>query len=1077
MHVKGHLVRTKLIPPRLSQRVLIRSRVTERLREALDYRLTIVQAGAGYGKSTALAVLAEEMRTAWYYLEGEDADPLIFLLHLTHSLRRALPGDFERALSLLAGWEQGDATTGWALVVDALLNDLVGAPPEPLLLILDDAHRLGKTRTCLKILDRLIDRAPPDLHVILATRYPIKLPSLVTWRARAQVLEIGQAELAFTPAEIRRLFEAGYGLTLDPEKIAWVAEQTEGWAIALQLVWQRLRGGADVDTTGPTATWSAASTDDLFAYLAQEILEQQPADVQAFLVDTSVLREMTPAICDCLRDADDSAAHLRHLLETGLFLTDKGSAHFRYHNLFREFLRRRLDLATRQTRHRRAARCYLERGWQEEALYHFLSADAFAEAAEILDGVGREMVRTGRLDMLSTWLQALPPDVLQAYPSLLVYLGDITRLHSRFDEALGWYRQSETRCRARDDLAGLGQALRGQARVYLDTVNPREAEALLQEALRLSDGQQNRQVRARLLDLMAENRLNSGDPREAETLREEARALRSEGPGEAELAVRVLLRTGQFDQARRLLEERAEVEAEEPVQRPRAHRETLLLLSLILAFQGEGEEAYRYAVTGMERGQALDSPFVTAVGYMRQGHAWLLRDDPERYEKACRCYREAIRLSETLAVPRLRVEAYWGLCRAHGFRGALNAAEEAAEQGLAIAERAGDHWISALIQVSLGAGYALAGRYEAAQIWLTRAWTAFREAGDHFGPVVTRLWQCWVWRRTGATSRLEQGLVPLFGPLRRYGYAYLFTRRTLLGPPDPRSLVPLLIFARGTEQHAHAESLLRQLDLEDVAFHPGYQLCIQTLGPFRLWRGDEEVAAQDWRRENARHLFLLFVTYRGRLLERERIMDLLWPTLDPETALRDFKVALSRLYKVLEPERGRGAPSAYVMRDGTRYGLRPGADIWLDAERFEREVAAGDRHFEHAPEATVERYRRALSLYQGDYLQEYIFEDWCSEERERLLALYLHAAERLARSLAHLGRWSRVVEVCQAILARDACWEQAYRMMMRAYVRLGNRAQALRVYQRCEATLQEELDIAPSPATQRLHAELFGERL
>ncbi len=1076
MRAKGHLVRTKLIPQRLNRRVLPRPRVISRLQEALDYRLTIVQAGAGYGKSTALAMLAREAPTAWYTLEEGDADPLIFLLHVAHSLHTQLPGLPDRALSLLESWDPGDTTLSWSQVVDTLLNDVVNTSRAPLLMVLDDVHWLHDADETLRVLDRLIGRAPPNVHILLSSRHPLKLPSLVTWRARGQVLEIDQSALAFQPGEIAMLFREHYGLALDEAQIAWLANETEGWAIALQLMWQRLRSGRGIDVSQkPQPAWSAATADGLFAYLAQEILEQQSPDIREFLLLTSVLREMTPSMCDCVCKTQNSAPMLRYLLETGLFLVDKGNEHFRYHNLFREFLLHQLTLEMGRRQHERAACCYRERERDDEAVYHYLAAEAFDAAADVLDTLGRSLVQAGRLDTLQGWLGALPPEVLEHHPPLLVYLGDVARLHSRFDEALGWYQQAEARCRARDDLVGLGKALRGQARVYLDTVNPSEAEALLQEALRLSDGQQDRQARARLLELMAENRLNSGHPKDAEELRVQAQALRKEGPGEAELAVRVLLRTGQFDQARRLLEERAEIEAEEPVQRPRAHRETLLLLSLILAFQGEGEAAYDYALAGIERGRELHSPFVTAVGHMRQGHAWLLRDEPQRYEAACRCYREAIQISQTLAVPRLRVEAYWGLCRAHGFQGALEAAEEAAQQGLAIAEEAGDHWIGALILVTMGASYLLAGDFEAAQTWLSRAWAAFRESGDEFGPVVTRLWQCLLWRQTEDTARLEQSLPSFLLSARRYGYGYLFTRRTLLGPPNPRRLIPLLIFARKTEQRPHAESFLRRLGLADVTLHPGYQLRVRALGAFQLWRGDEDVDPQDWRREKARHLFLLFVTFRGRMLERDRIITLLWPNLDPEAALRDFKVALSRLYKVLEPNRKRGAPSAYVARDGTRYGLRSEADIWLDAEHFERWVTVGDRHFEQSSDMAVDQYREALALYRGDYLQAYLYEDWCSEERERLLTLYLHAAERLAGILTRQGAWADAIEVCQGILARDNCWEQAYRTMMRAYVELGNRPQALRVYQRCEATLREELDIAPSPLTHRLSAELFGE--
>jgi len=592
----GLVVRTKLTPPRLHQRVLHRPRVVHRLLEAQEHRLTIVQAGAGYGKSTALAALAESgYPLVWYRLDAEDTDPLVFLLHLFCGFRAALPALSEAPLVVLEEWEGNGGVARWMTAVDLLVNELSKHLRIPLFLVLDDLHLLGEASEPIRILDRLIGRAPPDLHVILSTRYPPVLPSLVTWRVRGEVLEVGEQELAFTPDEIASLFQEHYGLSFTPREIEMLATRTEGWAIALQLVWQGLRSGA-VSTLSQALERLSSPTQDLFTYLAQEVLDQQPPDVQEFLLVTAVLREMTAPICDCLRNARDSEQMLRYLLESGLFVVDLGGGHVRYHHLFRDFLCHRLAPHVAREAHRKAAACWAERGEQEEAIYHLLAAEAFEEAAGILDRLGRKMVRAGRLDTLSGWLGALPPEVLANHPSLLTYLGDIARLHSRFDEALGWYRQAEERSRARSDLRGVGQALRGQARVYLDTVNPSQAEHLLQEALRLADGQEDRETRARLLELLAENRLNLGRPEEAERLRAQARELREEGPGEAELAVRVLLRTGRLEQARRLLEERAEAERHEPVLRPRAHRETLLLLSLILSMQGEGERAYQCAV-------------------------------------------------------------------------------------------------------------------------------------------------------------------------------------------------------------------------------------------------------------------------------------------------------------------------------------------------------------------------------------------------------------------------------------------------------------------------------------------------
>ncbi len=1072
MYRRSLVVRTKLTPPRLHKRILPRPRVARRLLESLDYRLTIIQAGTGYGKSTALAGLASgEIALAWYHLDEEDADPIIFLLHLFHSLRRILPELSEAPLAILEGLESG-LDSPWSYFVDVLVNGLADQLDTPALLVLDDVHLLRGAPEVLRVLNRFVARAPTQLHVILATRYPLDLPNLLEWQVKGAVLEIGQAELAFTTEEIARLFKEHYDLELDDEDVRRIVAETEGWAIALQLLWQGLRSGA-ARAVPQLLEELAGPTEQFFAYLAQEVLAQQHGEVQEFLRVTAVLREMTPAICDCLRDAKDSESILRYLSESGLFVVDLGGGHLRYHHLFREFLYRRQSPYDLRLAHRRAAGCWRRNGDREEAIYHLLAANAFDEAAQLIAALGRDMVQLGRLDTLAGWINALPPEILDRTPHFLIYQGDIARLRSRFEEALRWYRQAEQRYRSLGDAGGAGKALRGQARIYLDTVNPSQAEHLLQEALRISDGQKDRESRANLLELMAENRLNLGRPEEAGEIARQARELREEGPGEAELAVRVLLRTGQLDQARRILEKRAAAERDVPVLRPRSHRETLLLLALILVFQGEGDLAYTSAVKGTERGRALNSPFITAVGYMRQGHTWLLLDEERGYDEACRCYRETIKLSDSLAVPRLKVEAYWGLCRAHGFRGAVDAAQRAAEQGVNLARQAGDEWIEALIYLALGASYFLSGRAQDAGEQLTRAWNGFFGCSDAYGQALTRLWQCLLWLEGGDEARLVRGLEDLWALVGENHYDYLFTSQVLQGPPDPRRLVPLLLKScELSKVRAQAERLLGELGLSDVAFHPGYRLRVQTLGPFRVWRGPEPVDPQGWRRENARLLFLVLLTYRRQMLDRDQILDLLWPDADPETALRDFKVALSTLFKVLEPGREAGAPSSYVVRDGTLYGLRPEADLVVDADRFAALVAEGDQLFDAGATAVPAAYRWAMALYAGDYLQEYPYAEWCREERERLRVLYLRAGERLAEVLLDRGEWEETVEVTQALLACDDCWEHAYRLQMVAYARMGNRAQALRAYQRCAERLRTELDVEPAPATLRLYAAL-----
>ncbi|MBU1878014.1 MAG: tetratricopeptide repeat protein, partial [Chloroflexi bacterium] len=1062
------ILRTKLMPPRIRRRVLSRARLTERLQEALERRLTIIQAGTGYGKSTALITTLTHLPqpTYWYTITESDAEPLLFLLHLIYAFRTRAAADShlgERSLALLQT-ERGGNGPGYALVIDALVNDLAVELTTDAFLVLDDYHLVNAAPAIITLTDRLIEVAPPNLHVIVSTRQRPNLPGLVRWQVRDEVLALDRHDLAFRPAEIGALFQL-YGYGLSAVQIETLAAETEGWAIALQLVGQGVRAAGGV---AQVLTGLPDSLERLFDYLAQEILDKETPARRAFLLQTSILRHLTPAACDVLTGCTDSQMVLQTLEDQGLFVIAVGDE-YRYHPLFGEFLSRQLAPAEAPDLHRRAAIFYQDRSDNEAAIHHLLLAHEFDAAAQVMAQIGEDMLRLGRREPLSTWIQRLPVDTLAQTPALLRFQGDICRQSSRFDEALAWYEQAYQQYMVHQDRAGMSRALRGQALVHLDTVRPAQAESLLQEALRLIDGQDDRENRARLLELLAENQLNLGHPEESERLRARARELRQEGPGEAELAVRVLLRTGQLDQARRLLEEQAAIEQREPVQRPRSHRETLLILSLIQSFQGEGEAAYRYATEGIARGQALNSPFVIAVGYMRQGHAWLLRDAPS-YEAACRCYQEAIVLGDTLTGSRLKVEALWGLCRAHGFQGELAAAEQAAQQGIQVAEQAGDEWIAALIRVVMGGGYVLARQYAAAIDWLVQAETAFQNCGDVFGQTVARLWRCLVaWEMADLTG-LEPILADLLRATREHGFEYICLRKTLLGPPDPRRLVPLLLFARDTGyQPAFVEQLLGRLGLTHLEIHPGYQLRVQALGPFRVWRGAQEIQAFEWQRDKARQLFQLLLTYRQDLLDREQIVELLWPGLEPESARRDFKVALSTLYRALEPDRRAGDQSAFVARSGSRYGWRPEADVWLDVDQLERLIAEGDGQFEREPQAALEHYRQALALYQGEYLPERRYEEWCAPERDRLLALYLGAADRLAHALIDSQDWEGAIEVCQTILAHDDCWEQAYRLLMTAYARLGNRAQALRAYHRCVECLREELDVAPSAETARLY--------
>ena len=1091
------LLRTKVLPPAPQRRVLERPALAATLRQALEHRLTLVQAGTGYSKTTALAALDnEDARLFWYSIGEGEADPQRFLAYLIEAFRARLSNLSDLPLAALHECGGEDTREARERVVDALTNALAEALTGPSLLVLDDYHFVGDLPQISLLIERFITYLPPGLHVIVSTRYPPDWPSLIALRARGEVLDVTRAALAFRPDEIAALFQDVYGLHLSQEEISLLFEKTEGWPIALQLVRQGLRN--EGQSVADLLRGGSPSLGALFSYLAHDVLGSQPPAIAAFLRDTAVLRELTPEACDAISgqgagtsvgkhepaaNTASSKQLLNRLAELDLFVVALGHGHYRYHHLFHDFLlqQAQADPEGVRARHLGAARYFEVVGRHEEAIYHWLSARDFGSAAVAIERAGEEALRAGWLGTVTLWIDALPPEVLADRPALMSLLGDICRMQSRFDESLSWYAQAERLWRARQDLAGVSRALRGQALVYLDTVRPAQAEAFLEEALRLSDGLPDRQAHARLLDLLAENKLNMGKPDEAEELRASARTLREDGPGEDALSVRVKLRTGKLDEAQRILEswvaaERREVEHGAP-HPPRAHRETLLLLSLIEAFRGDASRAFELAEEGIALGARLNSPFVTAVGHSRLGHAWQLRAgvDPLRgreaaFGEAVRCYNTAIALGDELSVRRVRAEAMWGLTRAYGFNGDLESAERACAEGVETGRWAGDAWIVALTELTLGASYVLCGQPERAAEVLQRVLAAFRECGDSFGRTATRLWLASAYHDLGQAELFMASLDDGLALCEAHGYGSLFKSPSLLGPPDPRSLVPLLLAARKSRSRiSYVTRLLGEIGLSDAQSHPGYQLRVYTLGPFRVFRGGTEVEARDWQRDKARQLFQLLLTRRGRPLHREEIAEILWPSLSPEAAGRDFKVALNALNRAIEPSRHADAPTAFIEREGAAYRLRPGSDLWVDASAFEEGLRNAD-----GVDVDIEVLQSVLALYQGNYLPDALYEDWASAERERLLSLYLRAADKLAGALVERGRYSEVIEVCERILQHDPCWESAYRWAMIAYEQQGDRQMALRVYGRCADNMKQELGIEPSPAVVALHERILN---
>jgi LuxR family transcriptional regulator, maltose regulon positive regulatory protein len=419
-----------------------RRRLVDLLSRPGLHKLTLIDAPAGWGKTTLLAEWAaspdERRPFAWVSLDRADNDPMRFWTYVVTALRTVRPGLGERALGALRG--RGPSTT--RDVLPELINELAADAPE-LVLVLDDYHTIGNEEIH-EGLALLVERLPPRLHLAMATRSDPPLP-LARMRVRGELLEIRSDVLRFSDEEATALLNDVLGLGLSGGDVTRLQRRTEGWAAALYLAALSLRGHPDA-----AGFIGAFAGDDrhIVDYLGGEVLAGQPADRRAFLLRTSILERLCGPLCDAVTDQPGSSAMLEEIERANLFLVplDSTRTWYRYHHLFGELLKHELKRSEPElvaVLHSRANAWFRAAGAIPEAVQHAISAGAFEQARELIAEHWLGFFNRGELATVSGWLDALPRQAVAGDPRLAVARVWLALDLGRPGEAGEWLERAE----------------------------------------------------------------------------------------------------------------------------------------------------------------------------------------------------------------------------------------------------------------------------------------------------------------------------------------------------------------------------------------------------------------------------------------------------------------------------------------------------------------------------------------------------------------------------------------------------------------------------------------------------------
>jgi len=343
-------------------------------------RVTVVSAPPGSGKTVLLrswireAGLAE--RAAWVPVGRDERDPQRLWLSVLGALRQTIPGS-----TLVRMLTAAPDLDGWA-ITERLLTDL--APLEDRIwLVIDDLHELGADEA-RRQLELWLMRAPPQLRFVLATRHDVRL-GLHRLRLEGELTEIREADLRFTVAEARELFDAA-GVELPDSAVMILHERTEGWAAGLRLAALSLAGHPDPERFAAEFSGTERTVAE---YLLAEVLERQPGEVRRLLLRTSGLDRINGELADLLTGASGGERMLQDLEEANAFVVslDAARSWFRYHHLFADLLQ--LELRRTQPEevaalHKLAAGWLAGHGYPVEAIRHAQAARDWGLAAGLL---------------------------------------------------------------------------------------------------------------------------------------------------------------------------------------------------------------------------------------------------------------------------------------------------------------------------------------------------------------------------------------------------------------------------------------------------------------------------------------------------------------------------------------------------------------------------------------------------------------------------------------------------------------------------------------------------------------------
>ena len=1055
------LINTKIRIPQRRRNFLRRQRLVDFIHGNIHYKLILVSAGAGYGKTSMLIDYAQDtnLPVCWYSLDANDGYVPTFIEYLVATIRNRFPKFGDSILESLRNFS-GPAENVEPFV-RLILHELEENIDQYFVLILDDYHQVIDSEPVNALVDGVLRYLPEHCHIILASRGIPRRLTLTRLASRQEVVGLGIDHLRFTVEEIAALLEEMGQTGLTPEQVQLLAERSEGWITGILLIAQSnwTEAAQDILTI-------SGATEEVFDYMATEVLERQPAETQHFLLGSALLREMSPPLCDALLEIDGSAQILRHLSEENLFTfpLDAQGTWYQYHQLFREFLVAKFERddpsGYRNLCLKQAEIMVYQSQWPR-AIESYLSGQAFEKAADVIEIILQDTYHAGNWGLLIKWVDALPEVVAAQHPGVLLVRAKVHTERGELDQAENMIDRSYRVYAARDNDLGAAEVLVQRAVVQRFRGHLDKAIQTCHTALEMIGEQDSftaTQAHRNLgICYNMQGQLNDG-------LVEMRRALSiAEGSADDTNAAYIAhdIGTGELTRGDLISARKYYHQALlywRKTGNPSALALTLQGLGAVHRYLGQYAEAENRLQESLYKARDMADVRIEAYTLANLGD---LYHDAGQYDKALASYKEALEITSSSQQTHLMMYLLTALGDTYRHKGDIVRAHQLLIQVL-------DQVDESEMAYEAGLAHWAIGVLEAQQGQIAEARDHLHHARDLFARMETP--------RELARTHLHLAAIAYSKGNAIEVHTHLSETAKLVGELNSHQLIVaegpdmLDLLEYGEAQGIHGldygriRSEINQLfssvppESRIRIIRPRAPIEFLALNGGQVLRQGQLVS--DWEAAAARMMAFLFVSHPGGL-QRDRVIGMLWPEVDQAKGNSLFHSTIYRVRKALFKE--------IIVHQNSLYRINPRVAYRYDASEFQRLAKLGQGGGKPAHIARME----AISLYHNEFL-ETCESAWCYEMREALQKTMLSLLAIEARQKTAEGSLQEAEALFLRVLGLDSFDERAHRGIMWCKAKRNDRSGAIHQFRECEHLLRKELDAEPSTRTLDLYKTILS---